>query len=237
MRAKRPFVFINSAMTADGKIDTVERKGARISSSADLVRVDLLRAESDAVMVGGRTLLGEDPGLTVKSPLLRARRVERGLDENPIKVGIASRIEDIREDSKFLGAGPARKVIFTSEQADPAAIARLRQLGAEVFVSGERRVDLGEALRILSDLGVERLMVEGGGTLNAELLALGLVDEIVLYVAPLIFGGASAPTPADGPGLTSDRAISLQLLRVEQLEDGGILVQYAVRREGTKNEM
>jgi 2,5-diamino-6-(ribosylamino)-4(3H)-pyrimidinone 5'-phosphate reductase len=60
----RPFVFINVAMTADGKIDTLARKGAAISSQRDKERVDQLRAESDAIMVGGRTLLDEDPKLT-----------------------------------------------------------------------------------------------------------------------------------------------------------------------------
>ena len=71
----RPYVFINVAMTADGKIDTFERKGAAISSQRDKERVDQLRAESDAVMVGGKTLLDEDPKLTVKSEELRAGRL------------------------------------------------------------------------------------------------------------------------------------------------------------------
>ena len=66
----RPLVFINVAMTLEGKIDTFERKGAVISSQSDRERVDRLRAESDAVMVGGRTLLDEDPKLTVKSEAL-----------------------------------------------------------------------------------------------------------------------------------------------------------------------
>ena len=74
---ERPFVFINVAMTADGKIDTVARKGAPISSERDKERVDQLRAESDAVMVGGRTLLDEDPKLTVKLETLRKDRVAR----------------------------------------------------------------------------------------------------------------------------------------------------------------
>ena len=68
----RPYVHINVAMTADGKIDTFERRGAAISSTRDKERVDLLRAEADAVMVGGHTLLDENPKLTVKSADLRA---------------------------------------------------------------------------------------------------------------------------------------------------------------------
>src|SRR5919206_3667057 len=97
----RPFVFINVAMTADGKIDTFERKGAPISSPRDKERVDRLRASADAIMVGGRTLLDEDPKLTVKSEGLRAERMARGLPPNPLKVGIVTEAK-IQADSQFL---------------------------------------------------------------------------------------------------------------------------------------
>ena len=76
-------------MTADGKIDTFERKGSAVSSSRDKERVDQLRASADAVMVGGRTLLDEDPRLTVKSQVLRAERVARELEER-----LALRVDD-----------------------------------------------------------------------------------------------------------------------------------------------
>jgi len=235
MPDERPTVTLNTAMTADGKIDTVARRGAVISSAHDLERVDRLRAYSDAIMVGGHTLLGDDPRLTVKSPLLRAERAARGLPENPIKVGIISRIEDprtgsptLRADSRFVNTGPARVVVFTTEQTDEAQVTRLRELGVEAFVMGERRVDLGAALRLLREMGVERLLVEGGGTLNAELLQQRLVDRLYLYVAPLIFGGASAPTLAGGEGLQREEAIRLQLRGVEKMEDGAVLLEYDV---------
>lgn len=230
----RPHVIINTAMTVDGKIDTVERKGAGISSNRDWERVDRLRAESDAVMVGGNTLLGDDPKLTVKSPSLREDRKARGLDENPAKVGIISKIEDpevgptLHEESHFITAGPARKIIFTTEQTDPAQIARLRSLGVEVYVTGERRVDLAAALDQLYRLGVKRLLVEGGGTINAQLLSQRLVDEIYVYLAPLIFGGTSAPTLAGGEGLKREEALSLRLLDLEKMGDGAILLHYAL---------
>jgi 2,5-diamino-6-(ribosylamino)-4(3H)-pyrimidinone 5'-phosphate reductase len=234
MPGERPFVFINTAITADGKIDTVERRGAPISSAADLERVHRLRASSDAIMVGGYTLLHEDPSLTVKPEHLRAERAARGLSEHPVKVGIVSKVGDpedepsIALDGKFLNAGPARVVLFTTERTAPEQIVRLTERGAVVYVLGERRVDLAEALRRLKGLGVERLMVEGGGTLNAALLRLGLVNEIHLYIAPLIFTGATAPTLADGPGLPRSEAIRLRLRSCEQLSDGGIVVQYEV---------
>lgn len=229
MTLERPFVILNVAVTADGKTDTVARRGAKISSPQDLARVDRLRAESDAIMVGGRTLLGDDPRLTVKSAELRAARRARGLTENPLKVGVVSKAT-LRLDSRFLTVGPASVLLFTTQQTDPAQIARLRQAGADVHVLGETRVDLPAALRRLQESGVQRLLVEGGGTLNAELLRLGLVDEIRLYLAPLIFGGATAPTLADGPGLPRDAAIGLERRAVEALDDGGILIAYRIPR-------
>ncbi|HQX02430.1 MAG TPA: dihydrofolate reductase family protein, partial [Anaerolineales bacterium] len=76
------------------------------------------------------------------------------------------------------------------------------------------------------ELGVKRLMVEGGGTINFELLRLGLVDELMIYIAPMIFGGDNAPTLASGFGLVRNDAIAMKLKNVETHEDGGILLTY-----------
>lgn len=236
MMGSRPFVTINTAMTADGKIDTVARQGAAISSPDDWERVDRMRAMSDAIMVGGNTLLGDDPKLLVKSPQLRAERLQRGQPENPIKVGVLSRIEDpqsgptLHDESRFVTAGPARRIVFTSQQTDNIQIERLSRLGVEVIPAGEQRVDLPTALQHLHIIGVNRLLVEGGGTLNAELLRHSLVDEIYLYIAPLIFAGAAAPTFAGGEGLTREDAIPLKLSSVETMEDGSILLHYILAR-------
>jgi 2,5-diamino-6-(ribosylamino)-4(3H)-pyrimidinone 5'-phosphate reductase len=225
----RPFVFINVAVTADGKMDTFERKGSAISSVRDKERVDRLRAEADAVMVGGRTLLDEDPKLTVKSKTLRAERVAHAQSPNPIKVGVVTKA-DIQPDSNFLKVGPARIVIFTTDQTSKAKVEILRNRGVEVFVHDSPRVDLEKALHTLKELGVERLMVEGGGTLNFELLRLGLVDELSMYVAPMIFGGESAPTAAAGSGVGRGAAILLRLVKSEVHEDGGVVLQYQVEK-------
>jgi 2,5-diamino-6-(ribosylamino)-4(3H)-pyrimidinone 5'-phosphate reductase len=224
----RPYVLINVAATADGKLDTIEGRGAAISSPRDKERVDRLRAATDAVMVGGHTLLGEDPKLTVKSATLQAERVARGWSAHPAKVGIVSR-PDLRADAQFLTAGPARRILFTTAQVTPAQLAVVRQAGAEVYVLGETRVDLPGALGKLKELGVNHLLVEGGGTLNFELLRLGLVDELQMYLAPLIFGGGRAPTLAGGAGLPRDQAIALHATNVEVWDDGGVVLHYAVR--------
>lgn len=225
----RPFVFINIAMTADGKIDTFQRKGAAISSAQDKERVDRLRAEADAVMVGGKTLLDEDPKLIVKSEALRNERLARGLPPNPIKVGIVTEAR-LHPESQFLTAGPASIVIFTTRWTSKHHVSELKSRGVDVYVDDSEKVNLVWALETLKEIGVERLMVEGGATLNFELLRLGLVDEVQAYIAPMIFGGANAPTLAAGSGLERGEAIPLKLVHVEQWEDGGVLLKYILER-------
>jgi 2,5-diamino-6-(ribosylamino)-4(3H)-pyrimidinone 5'-phosphate reductase len=225
----RPFVFINVAMTADGKIDTFARKGAAISSQHDKERVDRLRAEADAIMVGGRTLLDEDPKLTVKSGVLRAERIVRGHTPNPIKVGVVSEAK-LKTHSRFLHEGDARVVIFTTQRTSKEELASLRSQNVDVFIHEDERVDLREMMHTLHKLGIKRLMVEGGGTLNFELIRSGLVDELSAYVAPMIFGGETAPTMAAGIGLERGEAVPLKLVHVENWEDGGVLLHYKIER-------
>jgi len=227
----RPFVFINVAMTADGKIDTFRRSGAAISSARDKERVDRLRADADAVMVGGRTLLDEDPKLTVKSETLRRERLGRGLSLNPIKVGVVSEVS-LKPDSQFLTSGPAKIVIFTTRRTSKESVSLLESLGVDIYLDDSEKVNLPKALETLKQIGVKRLMVEGGATLNFELLRLGLVDEVTAYVAPMIFGGATAPSMAAGPGLERSEAIPLRLVNAEAWEDGGVLLKYALENNG-----
>jgi len=224
---KLPYVTINAAMTVDGKTDTFARRGAPISSTSDWMRVDQLRASSDAIMVGGHTLLGDDPRLVIKSDALRAARITAGKDENPIKVGVVTKA-DLEPDCCFINSGVARKIIFTTTQTSAEKIAELTNLGVEVHVEGSQRVDLRVALEHLAATGVEKLLVEGGGILIEELLKARLVNEILVCIAPLIFCGASSPTLANSSGFERDQAVSLTLKSMEQFEDGGILLRYTL---------
>jgi 2,5-diamino-6-(ribosylamino)-4(3H)-pyrimidinone 5'-phosphate reductase len=226
----RPFVHINVAATADGKIDTFERRGAVISSARDKERVDKLRAESDAVLIGGRTLHGDDPKLTIKSAVLRAEREALGLPANPVKVAVASQLK-LKINSNFLTAGPSRIMLFTTSQTPESQLAMLRSSGAEVYVRGDEHVDLVNVLHILKENGIKNLMVEGGATLNFELINLGLVDELTIYIAPMIFGGETAPTLAAGLGRVRSEAIPMKLIKSEEWGDGGVLLYYRLSQE------
>ncbi len=243
----RPRILVNVAMTADGKIDSAARKGAAISSAADKRRVDELRASVDAVLVGGRTLLNEDPKLTVKSAELRAERLRKGWPENPAKVGVVSDLPiavgayGMRSDTaggrhpplqNFLTSGPAQIYLFTTHCTETDVLAAFETAGVKVHTMGQERVDLAAVFRSLHEDGIRSVLVEGGGTLIAELFRLGLVDELTVYVAPKIFGGASAPTLADGPGFLAEQAPGLALVSVDEFdEEGGVLLKYKVNQK------
>jgi 2,5-diamino-6-(ribosylamino)-4(3H)-pyrimidinone 5'-phosphate reductase len=218
---ERPNVIINSAMSADGKISSFERRQVRISGQKDMDRVKLLRAESDAVMVGVGTVLADDPGLRVKSQELKKKRTDRGLPENPMRVVVDSRART-PVGAEVLGEGC---ILAVSRAASEERLASLQEK-CEIVVAGEEKVDLGELLSILKKKGVRRLMVEGGATLNWSLIEAGLVDEISVYVGPMIIGGEGSPTLVDGPGFSGDFP-RLALLSAD-LIDGGALLRWRV---------
>ncbi len=217
----RPFVFINSAMSADGKISSFERSQVRISGLADKARVDLLRAESDAVMVGVETVLSDDPGLRVKSGEQREARREKGWPEDPQRI-IADSLARTPPSAKVLGPGCIVAVTSSASQE------RLDRLSSqcEIIVCGKERVDLQELFSRLFDRGIKRLMVEGGATLNWSLIELGLVDELYVYMGAMLIGGVNAPTLVDGQGFKND--FPRLTLSSVQLLDKGVLLKWAL---------
>ena len=213
----RPFVFINSAMSADGKISSVNRKQVRISGQADLARVDGLRASSDAIMVGIGTVLADDSGLRVKSKSFREARLAQGLPENPLRIVADSRART-PPDAKVLGPGC---LIAVSRSSPEDRLERLSPQ-CEIIICGIESVDLAELMALLYDRGIKRLMVEGGARLNWSLISLGLVDELYVYTGGMIIGGESAPTLVDGQGFRESFP-RLRLDSVERLDEGVLL--------------
>ncbi len=222
---RRPFVFINTAMSADGKIATIERKQTRISGNLDFDRMDELRATSDAIMVGIGTVLSDNPSLTLKSAARREKRRALGLEENPVRIVVDSSARTpIGADIIKKGAG--RKIIAVSKSAPMEKIKELSK-AAEIIVAGEKTIGLEKLLIELKSSGISRLMVEGGATLNWGLISEGLVDEIYTFIGNIIIGGRSAPTLVDGEGCT-DGFCRLSLISCEKLEDG-VLLRWKVK--------
>ncbi|MFA5614279.1 MAG: 2,5-diamino-6-(ribosylamino)-4(3H)-pyrimidinone 5'-phosphate reductase [Methanoculleus sp.] len=224
----RPFVFINIAMSADGKISTRERRQVRISGTEDFSRVDRIKAESDAIMVGIGTVLADDPSLTVKSPELRAERVAAGRDEHPIRIVVDSRGRT-PPDADILHKGAGRRIIAVSRAAPRERVEALAE-HADVIVTGNETVDLAMLLADLHHRGVRRLMVEGGGTLIWTLFEQGLADELQTFIGNMIIGGADAPTPADGRGFLREEDFArLRIIEITQLDDG-LLLRWSVEK-------
>ena len=223
----RPHVLVNVAMSADGKISTRERRQVKISGTADFLRVDRLRAASDAVMVGIGTVLADDPSLTVKSAELKRERKAKGWDEHPARVIVDSSAR-IPLTASVLTKGEGKRVIGVSRQADPAKVAKLKKM-ATVVVSGENEVDLTRLLGELGAMGIRKLMVEGGGTLIASLFSANVVDEIYTFVGNIIIGGRDAPTPADGSGFLKDTEFTRLMLHEFIPTGDGILLHWKVR--------
>ncbi|MBA5941779.1 MAG: 2,5-diamino-6-(ribosylamino)-4(3H)-pyrimidinone 5'-phosphate reductase [Methanophagales archaeon] len=227
----RPFVFINAAMSADGKISTVERKQTRISGTEDIDRVDSLKAGSDAIMVGIGTILADNPSLTVKSESRREKRDKVGKDANPIRIVVDSTART-PVDAEILNKGEGKRIIAVSQRAILEDIDLLSKK-ADILVCGTEKVDLKELLHILWLRGLRRVMVEGGATLNWSLISEQLVDEIYTYIGNMILGGERAPTLVDGEGFklggeTTGGIVKLELLRMVKL-DAGLLLQWRVQ--------
>ncbi|HEY9205942.1 MAG TPA: 2,5-diamino-6-(ribosylamino)-4(3H)-pyrimidinone 5'-phosphate reductase [Candidatus Methanoperedens sp.] len=224
-KPNRPFVFINAAMSADGKIATIERKQTRISGSPDFDRVDELRATSDAVMVGIGTMLSDNPSLTVKSQERREKRRAKGLDENPVRIVVDSRART-PVDADIFRKGEGKRIIAVSKSAPKEKVKELSEL-AGIIVAGMENVDLEKLLSELKNRGINRVMVEGGATLNWGLISKGLVDEVYTFIGNIIIGGGTAPTLVDGEGF-GNKICRLMLISSEMV-DNGILVKWKIQ--------
>lgn len=212
MGVNRPYVIINCAMSADGKIALPDRKQIRISSEEDMNRVHRLRNSCDAVLVGIGTILSDNPKLTVKEKYLCGAKVRK-----PIRVVLDSNCR--MPDDALVLDGSARTIIFCAD-------GKKRWIrGAEVVECGKEKIELKKMLAILRRLGIKRLLVEGGESIIWSFLRSGLFDELNIYIGSMIIGG-KAPTPAGGEGAkTENEIIKLKFVSVERI-GGGVLLRY-----------
>lgn len=214
----RPFTFINIASSADGKISDQNRAQIKISCEEDAQRVDRLRASSDGIMVGIGTVLSDDPRLTVKSEELRRERVSNGKLPNPVRIIVDSTCR-VPPDSQVLN-DDASTILAVSERAEKRKIEEISQM-ADVIITGKERANLSALAARLFELGIGKLMVEGGGTLNHGMLSEDLVDEIMIYYGNVIIG--DGPSPVDGNSF--DPPLKLELREMEKIGEG-ILVRW-----------
>jgi riboflavin-specific deaminase-like protein len=220
--ASLPFVFLNIAMTADGKIAPAGRRFVPFGSRRDQRHLLELRATADAVMCGARTADSFPVSLGPGPARYRRLRLQRGLAEYNLRV-IVSGAGSIDPGAAIFRRRFSPILILTTARISAARLRRLRGVADEVKIFGRQKLNLRAALRWLREKwGVKRLLCEGGGELNASLFQAGLVQEVHLTICPVIFGGWNAPTLAGGAGV-QHLAQAARLQRVSMKRAGGEL--------------
>ncbi|MGH7990718.1 MAG: RibD family protein, partial [Limisphaerales bacterium] len=198
--SKLPFVFSNFAMTADGKIAFANGEFVPFGSKRDLEHLYDLRATTDAVLCGARTIEATGTILGTGGGKFRKLRLKRGLAEFPLRI-IASGSGSINPDAAIFRKRFSPIIILTTSRISKANLQKLRAVADEIKICGKTKIDFRIAFRwLLKKWGVKRLLCEGGGELNGTLFHADLVDELHLTICPKIFGGHAAPTIADGQG-------------------------------------
>lgn len=201
----RPFIHVNCAMSADGKIAGSDRRQVRISSEEDKQRVKNLRRKYDAILVGVGTVLADDPHLTVKG---------LSYEENPIRIVLDPHGRTSHEALVVDSSAPT--IIITNDYCEKTWD------NADVIRCGDP-LDLTKAMEMLAQEGIENILVEGGGETIASFFRNRMVDTYTVFVGSMIIGGRISPTPVDGDGWITEGGVKLELKGSEVLGDGVLL--------------
>jgi 2,5-diamino-6-(ribosylamino)-4(3H)-pyrimidinone 5'-phosphate reductase len=202
----RPFIHVNCAMSADGKLAGDDRTQVRISSDEDKTRVKGLRKQYDSILVGVGTVLADDPHLTLK---------DRDFDTNPVRIVLDP--HGRTPDNAQVLNDRAPTVMVTLETCDRVWDCE------EIIRAGTENIDLEKVMGCLVEMGIENILVEGGGRTIASFFKAKMVDRYSVFVGGLIIGGKDAPTPCDGDGWIAEGGIQMTLEDCQTLGNGALL--------------
>jgi diaminohydroxyphosphoribosylaminopyrimidine deaminase / 5-amino-6-(5-phosphoribosylamino)uracil reductase len=213
-----PFIILKAAATLDGKTATRTGDSKWISGEESRRRVHQLRNQVDGIVVGIDTVREDNPLLTA--------RVRGGRD--PLRIVLDSRLR-VREDARIMEGDPSRVILATTKVAPRAKVKRLEERGARVLIlpAKEGRVDLQSLAARLGTMGIMSLMVEGGSRVNGAFLDAGLIDKVVLFVAPKLIGDAQAPGIFGGKGVaTIEEAMALKDMKLSRVGEDIVIEGY-----------
>ncbi len=207
-------------MTVDGKIATHQGDSA-ISSKDDLIRVHKLRDSVDGIIVGISTVLADNPRLTIR--LGRKQPKEKHLTRI-----IIDSMGRIPLDSQILRtASKIKTIVAVTKLAHMNVRRKIKKTGAIVIVAGTNTVDLKRVLWTIQKMGIKKILVEGGGEINWSLFSLGIVNELIVTIAPKIVGGRQATTLVEGEGYSRvSQGLKLQLKKVRMQNSGELVLHY-----------
>jgi 2,5-diamino-6-(ribosylamino)-4(3H)-pyrimidinone 5'-phosphate reductase len=188
------YVILNAAMSIDGKIST-RRNDSSFSSRKDWIRVHKLRSSVDGIVVGISTVLEDNPMLSVRYYSKGTKDPVRIIVDSNARIPLNSRI--IRSSKNI------QTIVATTPNAPTRKIKELKKAGAQVLVSGNRRVNIKNLFQQLENLGLKRILVEGGGEINWSVLKIGLANELIVTISPVVVGGRDAKTLVEGEGIAN----------------------------------
>lgn len=188
------YVILNAAMSIDGKIST-RRNDSSFSSTKDWKRVHKLRSSVDGIVVGISTVLEDNPMLNVRYFSRETRTPTRIIIDSKARIPLNSRI--VRTSRNI------QTIIGTTHSAPTRKIKELKKAGVQVLFSGKRKVNIKNLFQQLENLGIKRILVEGGGEINWSVLKIGLADELIVAISPVVVGGRDAKTLVEGEGIAN----------------------------------
>ncbi len=194
-------VSINMAISLDGKIATKSRGPMKLGTKLDTQRMAEIRADHDAVINGAGTFRAYPFPLLVKNAKLVRKREKKGLTPHPISAIVSSRL-NIPRGTPWEKSRLTERWVFCGAKAPAKTISSLEKNGIKVIRSRNESPKPEEILRAFRAAGVKRLLVEGGGELNASFLEKSLVHNIHLTLTPLVIGGRESPSWVEGKGFS-----------------------------------
>lgn len=188
------YVILNAAMSIDGKIST-RRNDSSFSSRKDWIRVHKLRSSVDGIVVGISTVLEDNPMLSVRYYSKGTKDPVRIIVDSNARIPLNSRI--IRSSKNI------QTIVATTPNASSRKIKELKKAGVQVLVSGKIKVNIKKLFQQLENLGLKRILVEGGGEINWSVLKIGLAKELIVTISPVVVGGRDAKTLVEGEGIAN----------------------------------
>jgi diaminohydroxyphosphoribosylaminopyrimidine deaminase/5-amino-6-(5-phosphoribosylamino)uracil reductase len=213
-----PFVILKTAMTLDGKIATHSGKSKWITSEDSRKLVHQIRDEVDAIMVGIGTVIKDDPSLTTRLLDGNGRDAMRIILDSHARIPLDSKILNLNSNAKT--------IVAITSSAPQERIEQIKQ-HADILTISEKdgKIDLQELMKKLGQMEITSVMIEGGADVNASALKAGIVDRVMFFIAPKLFGGKDAPSPIGGDGIDEpSEAIKLKDMSVERIGEDILII-------------
>lgn len=216
---KRPFVVYKSAVTLDGKIATVKGESQWISNEESRRRVHMLRHFYSGIMVGINTVINDEPMLNCRTEGCTS----------PVRIILDSSLKIPFECNLVQTAEKYKTIVATLQDENCIKACMLKQMGVQIITIKEKngRLDLEHLMGILGEIGIDSILIEGGGTLAFSAFNQDIVDKVIYYIAPKIFGGTDAKTSVEGNGFGEiSKAVKLKDITTEMVESDICVTAY-----------